>query len=201
MSNSNRDRSGFQAARGRLARIAGVWLAVVLVVAGCGATAEPGAAPTNAPLDVAPAAETALATDAPAAAPTEMATVAPTEMPTMMATDAPAATAEPMAQPGTPAAALPTVVPGDEAEVEIEDFAFNPPVLVIRVGTEVKWSNKDEAQHTATSDTGVWDSGYLSKDGEDFFFTFTEPGEYPYYCIPHGGPGGVGMAGTVIVVE
>jgi plastocyanin len=92
------------------------------------------------------------------------------------------------------------VMPGDEAEVEIEDFLFQPEVLVIRVGTTVKWSNKDEAVHTATSDTGVWDSGNLAK-GDDFFFTFTEPGLYPYYCIPHGGPGGQGMSATIIVVK
>jgi plastocyanin len=90
------------------------------------------------------------------------------------------------------------VVTGDEAEVEIEDFKFNPQVLVIRLGTTVKFANKDEVQHTATSDTGVFDSGYLSK-GEEYFFTFTEPGTYPYYCIPHGGPGGQGMAATIIV--
>jgi plastocyanin len=91
-------------------------------------------------------------------------------------------------------------VASGEAEVEMEDFQFNPGVLVIRAGTTVKFSNKDEAQHTATSDTGVWDSGYLSK-GEDFFITFTEPGLYPYYCIPHGSPGGNGMAATIIVLQ
>jgi plastocyanin len=90
------------------------------------------------------------------------------------------------------------VVTGDEAEVEMEDFRFKPQVLVIRAGTTVKFANKDEAQHTATSDTGVFDSGYLSK-GEEYFFTFTEPGAYPYYCIPHGGPGGQGMSASIIV--
>jgi plastocyanin len=90
------------------------------------------------------------------------------------------------------------VVAGDEAEVEIEDFQFRPKVLVISVGTTVKFANKDRAPHTATSDTGIFDSGYLSK-GQEWFYTFTEPGTYPYYCIPHGGPGGVGMAATIIV--
>ena len=103
--------------------------------------------------------------------------------------------------PSSAGSAIPegaVVVTGDEAEVEMEDFQFNPQVLVIRPGTTVKFANKDEAQHTATSDTGVFDSGYLSK-GEEYFYTFTEPGTYPYYCIPHGGPGGQGMAATIIV--
>ncbi len=86
-----------------------------------------------------------------------------------------------------------------EGEVEIEDFQFRPKTLVVRVGTTVKFANKDQVQHTTTSDTGVWDSGYLSK-GDEFFFTFTEPGVFPYYCIPHGAPGGVGMSGTIIVL-
>jgi plastocyanin len=91
-------------------------------------------------------------------------------------------------------------VTSGEAEVEIEDFQFRPKVLVIRTGTTVKWSNKDGVVHTATSDTGLWDSGSLAK-GEEFSFTFSEPGVYPYYCIPHGGPGGQGMAATIIVLQ
>jgi len=107
-----------------------------------------------------------------------------------------AATAPSNAGSEFPAGAV--VVTGDEAEVEMEDFKFNPQVLVLRPGTTVKFANKDQAQHTATSDTGVFDSGYLSK-GEEYFYTFTEPGTYPYYCIPHGGPGGQGMAAVIIV--
>jgi plastocyanin len=87
-----------------------------------------------------------------------------------------------------------------EAEVEMEDFQFNPKVLVIKAGTTVKWGNRDGVVHTTTSDTGVWDSGSLS-EREEFSFTFTEPGLYPYYCIPHGGPGGQGMSGTVVVLQ
>lgn len=116
--------------------------------------------------------------------------------PSATAAPAAAATAASSAGSAIPAGAM--VVTGDEAEVEMEDYKFNPQVLVIRPGTTVKFANKDSAQHTATSDTGVFDSGYLSK-GEEFFYTFTEPGVYPYYCIPHGGPGGRGMAATFIV--
>ncbi len=92
----------------------------------------------------------------------------------------------------------PTAMVG-EAEVELEDFQFVPKVVTVRVGTTVKFSNKDKVGHTVTSDTGLFDSGTLAK-GEEFFFTFTAVGEYPYYCAPHGGPGGVGMSGLIIVV-
>jgi plastocyanin len=105
----------------------------------------------------------------------------------------------------TPPVATPPVATGSptvavgEGEVELEDFQFVPKVLTVKVGTTVKFSNKDRVGHTVTSDTGLFDSGMLGK-GDDFFFTFTKVGEYPYYCAPHGGPGGVGMSGLIIVV-
>jgi plastocyanin len=60
------------------------------------------------------------------------------------------------------------------------------------------WTNNDTAPHTATADNGEFDSGSLDKGGS-FSFTFTKPGTYPYYCVFHGGPGGVGMASTIVV--
>ncbi len=84
--------------------------------------------------------------------------------------------------------------------VEMEDLNFNPKVVVVRAATTVKFANKDKAPHTATSDTGLWDSGYLAK-GEGFFFTLTEPRVYPYYCIRDSGPGGQGMTATIIVLQ
>ena len=125
-----------------------------------------------------------------AAVPTPEVTVASPSATPPVATP-PAAT--PQAGGGTP------VVAAGEGEVELEDFQMVPKVLTVRVGTTVKFSNKDQAGHTVTSDTGLFDSGLLAK-GEEFFFTFTQAGEYPYYCAPHGGPGGVGMSGVIIVV-
>jgi plastocyanin len=114
------------------------------------------------------------------------------------------ATTEPTSAPSVePTEAAETATGADaeqgEAEVELEDFQFAPSVLMVKVGTTVKFSNKDDVVHTVTSDTGLFDSGSLRK-GEEFFYTFSEVGEFPYYCAPHGGPGGLGMAGTVVVI-
>ena len=49
-----------------------------------------------------------------------------------------------------------------------------------------------------TADDTSFDSG-LFGSGKTFSHTFTIPGTYPYYCIPHGAPGRTGMAGTVVV--
>jgi plastocyanin len=72
-------------------------------------------------------------------------------------------------------------------------FGTNP--LVIAMGTTVTWVNDDSIAHTATSDTGVWDSGILSP-GQSFSFTFTSAGTFPYHCAIHGA---ASMSGTIVV--
>ena len=83
----------------------------------------------------------------------------------------------------------------DDFKVEIEDFAYAPETLTVKVGTTVTWTNKDNVGHTATSDTGVFDSGILQK-GDSFSFTFTQAGTYPYFCAPH-----PYMVATIVVTE
>lgn len=90
-------------------------------------------------------------------------------------------------------------VPAGEVQVQMVNFAFAPEVVVVKAGAAVTWANHDGAEHTTTSDTGIWDSGRYG-GGETFSRTFDEPGVYPFYCKPHGGPGGEGMAGTVVVI-
>jgi plastocyanin/glucose/arabinose dehydrogenase len=77
--------------------------------------------------------------------------------------------------------------------VSIVGFAFSPKTININIGDTVTWIEKDGAFHTATSDTGVWDSGTLELN-ETYSFTFQTPGEYPYFCRPH-----PAMTGTVVV--
>lgn len=82
-----------------------------------------------------------------------------------------------------------------ESEIEIEDFVFNPKTVTIKVGTTVKWSNKDESSHRVTSDDGSWGSNSLSK-GDSFFYTFTQAGTFSYHCGVH-----PSMTGTIVVVS
>ncbi len=84
--------------------------------------------------------------------------------------------------------------------VPIASFSFGED-LVIPVGATVEWINQDRAPHTVTSSDGsLFESGTL-RQGDTFRFTFTEPGEYPYYCRFHGAADGQGMAGKIIVTE
>ncbi len=74
---------------------------------------------------------------------------------------------------------------------------FDPSNVTITAGTTVRWINQDNQAHTTTSDDDgeTWDSGALSP-GDDFEFTFEEPGEYPYHCELH-----APQVGTIIVTE
>ncbi|MFT6783624.1 MAG: plastocyanin/PKD repeat protein, partial [Saprospiraceae bacterium] len=92
---------------------------------------------------------------------------------------------------------------GTTHTVNVEDFIFNPSIINITTGDLVEWVWTGAIAHTSTSDatSGVdsWDSGLLNTGA-----TYTSPalneGEHPYYCIPHGSPGGVGMAGSIFVL-
>ena len=78
--------------------------------------------------------------------------------------------------------------------VSIQNFTFQPSVLTVAVGTTVTWTNLDGATHTVTSRSGVWDSGDLSQN-QKFSFTFTQPGEFNYFCAIHRS-----MKGKIIVM-
>ena len=104
-----------------------------------------------------------------------------------------AATTEPTTS--NPPVIAPPSVSGEGVEVEIEDFAYVPGTITIKVGTTVTWTNKDSVGHTATSDDGVFDSGMLSK-GSSFSYTFTTAGTFGYFCTPH-----PYMVATIVVTE
>ncbi|HSL26081.1 MAG TPA: plastocyanin/azurin family copper-binding protein [Acidimicrobiia bacterium] len=62
------------------------------------------------------------------------------------------------------------------------DFSVN--VLRVKVGTTVTWTNDDNQMHTVTAVDGSFDSGFVEQ-GNSFSYTFTEAGEFEYYCLPH----------------
>lgn len=91
-------------------------------------------------------------------------------------------------------------------------LTFEPEVLQIQAGETVTWVNESVIAHTATADPDKatkaasvslpagaegFDSGMLAK-GESYSHTFTHPGRYHYFCIPHEG---AKMYGVVEVKE
>jgi plastocyanin len=84
------------------------------------------------------------------------------------------------------------------ASVSMVDFDFNPKSISIDPGDSITFTNDGNVAHTATADNGSFDTGSVGA-GESKTITIKAPGTYPYYCKFHGGPGGVGMAGTIVV--
>ncbi len=108
----------------------------------------------------------------------------------------------PAETPDIPAPA-PAPAPGGAPEpitVSIGDNTFSPNKITVPVGATVVWTNEGQRPHTVTADDGSFDSGRMD-NGATFQQTFNTPGTYPYYCDFHGGKGGEGMAGAVIVVD
>lgn len=87
----------------------------------------------------------------------------------------------------------PTAAHAADASVQIRDFAFGPGTVTVAVGDTVTWTNSDSAPHTATAESGAFDSGNLDA-GQSFSFTFTTPGTYVYRCDYHSE-----MQGTIVV--
>jgi amicyanin len=88
---------------------------------------------------------------------------------------------------------LGTTALAENPMVKIEDFAFSPPSLTVKIRTAVTWLNKDDIPHTVISKTRVFKSKALDT-GDSFSFTFNEAGTYEYFCSlhPH-------MTGTIVV--
>jgi plastocyanin len=79
------------------------------------------------------------------------------------------------------------------AAVQIGNFTFKSPVLTVKPGTTVTWTNGDDIPHTVVSKDGLFKSKVLDS-GDKFSFTFAKAGQFGYFCSihPH-------MTGTIIV--
>ena len=103
--------------------------------------------------------------------------------------------------------------PSGEVAAEVtmnNQLTYQPAAVTISAGQAVRWRNQSALIHTVTADptkarqaanvrlpSGVdaFDSGDIGPGGS-FTWTFTEPGEYRYICIPHEG---AAMVGTIMV--
>jgi plastocyanin len=92
------------------------------------------------------------------------------------------------------------------------DKSFEPKTITVKPGDTVVWKNVSDMVHTVTdipaqaitkddaalpANAKEFDSG-LIQPGKDYSHTFTVPGTYKYFCVPHET---VGMVGTVVVAK
>lgn len=109
-------------------------------------------------------------------------------------------------EPPIPADTTPTVEPtGVVIAITALDNSFRPTAAEARVGDQVVWENRGRNEHDVLSIEGTLEDGTAwgvtveqFQPGDIFTHTFTEPGEYRYYCTIHGTTD-VGMVGTVVV--
>jgi len=80
--------------------------------------------------------------------------------------------------------ALPLVAIAATSAVTIQNSAFAPASVTVRVGDTVTWTNRDAFSHTSTSDTGAWDTGVITAAGSRSF-TFGSAGTFAYHCSIH----------------
>ncbi|MCH8841483.1 MAG: hypothetical protein IID61_00740 [SAR324 cluster bacterium] len=102
-------------------------------------------------------------------------------------------------------------ISGSETTVILTNkLTFEKSVVQIKIGDKVRWKNTSDLVHSVTVDPELaalkenvqlpngaetFNSGDLLP-GEEFSHTFTVPGTYKYFCIPHEG---AKMLGTVVV--
>jgi plastocyanin len=80
--------------------------------------------------------------------------------------------------------------------VEIASFTFDPADAELAAGGALTWTNTDAATHrikARDSAPAAFESEELM-EGDEYSFTFEEPGAYEYFCSIHSY-----MTGTVVV--
>jgi len=88
-----------------------------------------------------------------------------------------------------------SILPNSGTDTTSPGYSPQQIVVVIGVNNTVTWINNDNVVHTATSTSGVFDSGNIDP-GQSFSYTFTTPGTYNYTCSYHSW-----MKGSVIVLS
>ena len=82
---------------------------------------------------------------------------------------------------------------GSGTAVAIDNFAFSPATLKVKVSQKVSWTNEQPGvAHTVTADGGTFDHPMPS--GATFSFAFTKAGSLAYHCTIH-----PSMHGTIVV--
>lgn len=85
------------------------------------------------------------------------------------------------------------------ASVAITEFAYTEPEITIKANQAVSWTNKGSAKHTVSADKGQtvdFKSPTLAPGDPAFVQTFSQPGEYAYFCSIHGKDK---MSGKIVV--
>ena len=76
---------------------------------------------------------------------------------------------------------------GGAVAIKMQNIAFDPKAVTVKVGQKVTWTNDDSTDHNVTANSGA---DFKSKDfgsGGTFSFTPTKAGTINYVCTIHPG--------------
>jgi len=77
--------------------------------------------------------------------------------------------------------------------VRMIDNVYRPKKVTVVRGTRIRWVNRGLASHTATANSGAWDSGLVAS-GDTWARTFRKAGTFRYHCTLHSA-----MTGVIVV--
>ena len=92
-----------------------------------------------------------------------------------------------------PTPSAPAASPTEATTVQMDDFSFAPQMIRVQAGETLTWVNRDSVGHNVVFDA-TDEAGRMLAQGQQWSYTFDEPGTYTYYCGPH-----PFMTGTIIV--
>jgi amicyanin len=96
--------------------------------------------------------------------------------------------------PKTPT--IPKIPATSNVSVSINNFAFSPSTISVKVGSKVTWTNNDSVSHTVTSDSGTSINSPTLSPGQSYSVTFANAGSMSYHCTIH-----PSMHGTIVVTN
>jgi amicyanin len=88
-----------------------------------------------------------------------------------------------------------TSTPTLKGEIFVQQNAFVPDSLTVKIGDTVTWVNNESYEHNIVGDNGSFKSPILAT-GDKYSFTFKKVGTYTYICSIH-----PFMHGTIIVIK
>lgn len=74
-----------------------------------------------------------------------------------------------------------------EVAIKMQNIAFDPKAVTVKVGQKVTWTNDDSVDHNVTSQSGETIKSQNFGKGATFSFTPTKAGAIKYTCTLHPG--------------
>lgn len=83
--------------------------------------------------------------------------------------------------------------------ITVSDNRYSPSSVTAAPGDQIVFTYSGNSSHPTESDNGGWATFPLNSGNRTKTITLNTPGTFPYHCQLHGGAGGIGMAGTIII--